>query len=432
MKILEQHQAGLLRHSFLLLIASQIANVCNMLFQVLMMRSLTVTEYGILAAMLSLIMIIGTPLTAMRTAIAHHVALMTRQGHLERINPFLRRWAGTLILAAFVITVIGAAASPWIADFFKIPQATPVILAVLVMAGSLFMPLFAGALQGLQSFRWLAFQTQIWGVVRLLAALLTVVVIGGTAVAGLMAQAFGVLASIAVGLCALIIALRAHGSDSSWTFSGWGYFLMSLFVLSGFAVIMNADVSLVKRFFEPEEAGVFARAATIGRSIVFLPMPVAIAMFPKVVSSGLLPTGGDRHILGRAVFYTGGLIVSTALVCSVFIRPIWHVFTGEAPDAPTVLLARWVIWALAPLGLTFLLINFEIAQRRFRAPFIVVLIAGLYVTAVAIWHETFTQVLTIMTCVTVGSLLIVLMDMRRAANSWVLKEPDAEIPIEAE
>jgi hypothetical protein len=94
-------------------------------------------------------------------------------------------------------------------------------------------------------------------------------------------------------------------------------------------------------------------------------------------------------------------------------RPIWWVFTGEAPDATTLTLARWLIWAMAPLGLTFLLVNFEIAQRRFKAPLLLLLLAVAYVTGVYIWHSALQQVLAVLTSVSVLALLLLLGDILR-------------------
>jgi O-antigen/teichoic acid export membrane protein len=377
-----------------------------------MMRQLSVVEYGILASMLSLILIAGTPLEALRTAVAHQAALLTRAGESSAIPAFLMQWARRLAVVGVALLLMGYGSAHYLRDLFQLPTSAPVLLAVWIMATGLFMPLFIGALQGVQSFRWFAVHGQVWGVTRLVMAVLFISVMGATAMAGLWAQGMGVLASIGVGIFALSISLKAHREPVIRPFEGGRYFLLSLLVLSGFAVIMNADVALVKRFFPPDEAGVFARAATIARSIVFLPLPVAAAMFPKVVSQGLT-SAADRVILFKAIGFTAGLIVSAGIACSLAMRPIWWVFTGEAPDATTLTLARWLIWAMAPLGLTFLLVHFEIAQRRFKAPLLLILLAVAYVTGVYIWHSALQQVLAVLTSVSVLALLLLLGDILR-------------------
>lgn len=398
------HQTGIYRHSLLLLIATQAGNAATMLFQVLMMRSLSVAEYGVLASMLGLILITSTPLEALRTAVAHQSALLSRTGKQGTIPALLRQWAGRLGVVAGIILAAGLLTSEPMARIFHLPDAAPVRLTAWIIASSLFMPLFMGGLQGMQSFRWFALHGQVWSVTRLLLAAGFIVWLGRTASAGLWAQWGGVWASITVGILAMMRALKHSQKEKAEPFAGGRYFFLSLLALTGFAVIMNADVVLVKRFFAPEEAGVFARAATIARSVVFLPLPVAAAMFPKVVSQGLTSLT-DRDILYKAIGVTAGLTVTAAIFFTLAIRPVWWVFTGETPDPNAVSLARWLIWAMAPLGLTFLLANFEIAQRRFQAPLTLLLWALLYIIAVSKWHQTFAQVAIIMTVVSLGGLI---------------------------
>ena len=67
-------QSGLLRHSVFLFLTTQVANVSNLLYQAVTGRSLTTEEYGVLAAMMNLLLITATPMEALRTAMAHFVA----------------------------------------------------------------------------------------------------------------------------------------------------------------------------------------------------------------------------------------------------------------------------------------------------------------------------------------------------------------------
>lgn len=408
----------------MLLVATQVGNLATMLFQIVMMRSLSVVEYGILASMLSLVLITGTPLEALRTAVAHQTALLARVGNGMGIRHVLLRWGRGLTITGVMIVVLTAVLSGRMADYFQWPSPILAMLTGVIIAGSLFIPFVAGALQGMQAFVWMGIHGQVWGVTRVLTALLLLAVIGGTALAGLLAQSIAVVASVAFGVAALFMVLRPMTTgDKDATHSGREYFLWSLAVLAGYAVIMNADVALVKLFFDPDDAGTFARAATIGRSIVFLPVPIAAAMFPKVVSLGLASTA-DRLILFKAIGLTCALIALPALVCTLFMPVLWQLFTSEVGDAETLALARRVVWALAPLGLTFLLVNFEIAQRRFRAPAMLIGIAIAYVATVSLAHNnSLFRVVAILACAAAASLVVMLIDMGRAARRARLATP---------
>ena len=409
------HQSGLFKHSLLLLMGTQIGNVATMLYQIVMMHQLDRVEYGVLASLLSLILIIGTPLEALRTAVAHQVALLTRTGQSGAIGAVLWHWARALMIAALIFFLLGLVFQAPMTRLLQLPVSTLMVWTATIMAGSLFIPFFAGALQGLQAFLWMAIHGQVWAVTRFGVALLCLAWIGRSAFSGLVAQAIAVVASVAVGLWAIRRAYRRPTVTVIAPVGGWSYFLWSLCALAGYAVLMNADVALVKIFFSPEDAGEFAQAATIARSIVFLPVPIAAAMFPKVVSAGL-STASDRVILVKSVVFTGSLILFAGVACTLAASPIWRFFTGESPTPDALRLVRWMIWALSPLGLTFLLMNFELAQRRFRAPLSLLLLAAAYIVGVSIWHDTYWQVLTLITGLTITSLLLMSVDVLRGGS----------------
>jgi len=174
----------LFRHSLLLMVATQVGNAANLLFHMFMMRRLSGVEYGVLAAMLSLVLMLTTPLVALQTAIAHFSARLFRSGHVAEIRRLIFRWGNGVGFFVLVIVVTGFLGSDFIARFFQLQSTLIISVVIVVMAATLFMPLLTGALQGVQSFGWFAISVQSWGVVRLIAALVVVFCVGATAVMG--------------------------------------------------------------------------------------------------------------------------------------------------------------------------------------------------------------------------------------------------------
>lgn len=410
---LHKWQEGLLRHSILLMLATQVGNVANLLFQFVMMRALTPAEYGVLATLLSLILILGTPLEALRTAVAHQTSLLVRADVPGDTRRLIGRWLRGLLAVAAVILLAGSLGRGALQEFFHLDSSVPLIVATVVMAMTLLMPLFIGVLQGLQAFVWMSVAGQSWGIVRLLAGGALVYFVSRSALAGLVGQGIGVVVSITLGgFAAWLILRRAPGSDEI-RIGGLSYFIRSLLVLGGFAVLMNADIALVKRYFDAEQAGLFAKCATMARMIVFLPLPIAGAMFPKVVSMGQA-SAADRRILWKAIGYTTLVIAGAALFFTLTAPWIWRFFTGADADAELVLLLRWMMWALAPLGLTSLLVNYELAQHRFRLAYITIPLAILYVIGVGYHHAALRDVIAILATVSVASTVILGLGIARA------------------
>jgi O-antigen/teichoic acid export membrane protein len=403
------HRDGLLQHSLILMAATQVGTVANLLFHVVMGRQLDPPEYGVLSAMLGIILIIATPMDALRVAMAHYAALLVQGGKLAAVPHLVRRWSRNVAIPAVVVLVAGILLSSQIGAFFHLDDSMPVILTCFVLAGGLLMPILIGALQGLQSFLWMSAAQHIWGVVRLVAGALFVMYIAATAEWGLAGQMLGVWASVAIGIWGLWWNTRGPKTVEERVKGVTRYFVQSLLILAGFAVLMNADVVMVKHFFpDAHEAGLFARAATIGRTMVFLTMPIALAMFPKVASAGTTDAHNWKTLIS-AVLYVAIILVAAASLCAFFAWvPLWILYDDRAPTPEMIRLVRWVVCAMAPMGLTYLLMNFQIAQRRFKPSYILLACAAGYVIGVTVFHETVWQVVTVLGIVSTLSAVVLI------------------------
>ena len=393
---------GLVRHSILLFAATQVANVCNLLFHVVMGRGLPDSEYSILSTLLNIMLIIGTPLEAVRTAGAHFAARVQLAGDAGAVKAMVRMWSARLLVPSVITALAGCAGATWIACFFHIETTTPVIIMSLTIPGIVLIPLLAGVLQGLQSFLWMAVAMQALSTVRLIAGAALLWTFLPSALAGLSSQWLGVYLAIATGVWGIWRSTRGAGPAVTPVEGVGSYMMKSFVVLASFATLMNADIIMVRHFL-PEVSGSFAQAATISRSIIFLPMPIALAMFPKVVSTGGL-TVDTRRVLFRAMAMVIFLIGSGAIVASLIPwLPLKIMYRETSPEAEA--LVRRVIWAMSPLGLAYLLMNFELAQHRFKASVPLLLCALAYVGGAALFHQRVEQIVGVLAVVSTLAIL---------------------------
>jgi O-antigen/teichoic acid export membrane protein len=403
---------SVLKHGTILLAATIFGSMCNMLFHVVMGRALPPAEYGVLASMLGLVLIAGTPMDALRTALTHFAACMVKEGRPGGVKSLVWRGFGWMVLPALAVGIGGAMFGKWIAGFFQILEPAPVVWTAWVLGASFFMPIVLGALLGMQSFLWMSVAQHSWGAVRLLAAAFFVLYVSRSAMAGIWAQGLGVLATVVLGVGGVYAVIREPAEKLGPQDRMGGYFLQSLVALAGFAVLMNADVLLVKRFFGPNEAGLFARAGTIGRIMVFLTTPIAMAMFPKVASKGESGAPDWRHLLHAtlyAVLLLGGAAAAASLAPGL---PLWILYGDRQPDASMILLVRAMTWAMAPLGVAMVLLNFEIAQHRFRAAWGLVVCAAAYLAGVAVWHRFMWQVPLVLGPASTMALALLMVEIR--------------------
>jgi O-antigen/teichoic acid export membrane protein len=403
---MSKHQEGLFRHSALLFAFSQLANACNVVFHVILGRALSNDEYGIMSAMLGIMLAIGTPLEALRLASAHFAGRANIQGEPGAVKRLIRKWAVRLALVALPVAVVGFAGAPHFMRYFHLDSPLPLWITVLGVIGTLFVPLLAGCLQGLQAFISLSAALQGLSFIRLGVGVALVYLVSRTAVSGVAGHVIGVYVATGVGLFALWRLLRGL-DDGTMATKGVGlYAIKSLAMLAGFAMIMNVDVILVRHYL-PESAGLFSYGATIGRTIVFLPMPIAFALFPKVVSSGEM-TLATRTLLLKGLAMVVALVGAGVVGCLLFPWLPLKILYGKAePEAMHNV--RIMMMALAPMSITYILMNFEIAQHRFRcAPWLLVCAAA-YLGGVALFHESVNQIVLILgLCSTASALVFVL------------------------
>jgi O-antigen/teichoic acid export membrane protein len=194
-------------------------------------------------------------------------------------------------------------------------------------------------------------------------------------------------------------------------------------MLGSYAVLMNADLIFVKHYFSPDDAGKFAKAATVGRSVIFLPLPIALVMFPKVISGGTDKRDSRATFLkslGLVVF----LIIGAVGMTMTFPWLPLHILYGiRDPDPELIRLLIYVVCAMAPLSLSFLLMNYEIAQHRFAMTWLLAFSAFLYIAGVALWHDTMEHVVyvlgTVSTITTVGFCAGILLRARHRRHTGV-------------
>ena len=413
-------ESGLVRHGTLLMIGTLVGAVCNAAFHMVVGREqvLSNAEYGSLVAMLGIILAVSTPMLALQNTLAHFISTRERAGRRDEILPFFLHWAMVFTVVSAVI-VLGA----WL---FRAPLAAfwnvrPVLMVttLVVLAGSLWMNLFYGLLQGMQAFGWLAWAPQAWGLTRLVLGAAFTLGISATATAALAAQGIGVAVVLLLGVGALLSLHLPKGSAVRRPPGSYRYLGSALLCLGGYAMLMNLDAALAKRYFDAETAGLFAKAAIIARTAVFLPVPIATALFPKVSSAGDL-SHDSWWLLGKALAYAGLLIGAAVGVCLVWPALPWTILYGtwspEIADSAATM-TRAMVLAMAPLALAYLLLNFEMAQRQFRQSFVLVPAGLAYVAGVALLHTHPLQIPAVLGALNLAVLLwLVRAVLRRRAS----------------
>ncbi len=396
---------NIVKHSLLLIVFANAANATNLIFQAIMGRELPKAEFTDMQTMLTMLLVLITPLDAVRTSFAHAAAVGVQADRPWAARDLLAQWGRIFFLLASAFILVGMLVSPMIAGFFHLHSVWSARTAIVIFSLSLFSPLLVGVYQGVQSFVWMSAAQAGWSIIRLACGIVLVYFVSAVAPAALLSHAIGISVGMAASTLGLVHLARRPANEPAQHHPLGGYFVQSVFMLSGYALMQNADVMLVKHFFAAADADKYTQAATIGRAVVFMPIPIAMAMFPKVVSVGSTSRQSLMTLL-KALGIGMGIVGALILICSaVTWLPLLILFKIRNPDPEQCAFIRHVLWAMSPTTITYLLMNFEMAQHRFRAlPFLLLCVAG-YIGGVALFHGSLSQFVAILATASTASAL---------------------------
>ena len=306
---------GLLTDNGMMVTSAVAVNILSFLLNAYAARALEPAEFGALGSLLATYLILSVPLSTLSLLFARSVATFVAHQDTAGTASLLRIGLTSLCLLGTMGLSVIALTSPQIATFLQIASSGPVILMGLAIACA--PPLFAvrGALQGLQNFAHLSFNISFEAAIRFLGVVFLVGVgLGLNGAIG--AYGLALLLALAIGLFSLRRFLTGEGSLDKFSLQALPQNWLGFFVLFTCLTAMSQiDVVMVKHFFNPEEAGLYQAAASLGKTLLFVAGVMNHTMFPKVTEAEARGVN-SRPILKEYLAYVIGL-------CTLGIVTIW-------------------------------------------------------------------------------------------------------------
>ena len=324
------------------------------------------TAFGVLLMVVSCL-----PTMPLQMVFAQQSAVALATGRERQLAGMLRlAWLWTFIVWALgalaVFLFQGAIVKHW-----QLPGTAGLLITLPLLLMSLWMPMFTGVMQGRQDFFWIGWASIFNGVGRLALAMFLVLALGFGA-AGMMAGTlFG------IGSAAVISIWRTR---DIWSMPGekfdmkglLGQVLPLVFGFGACQFMFTSDTMFAKAFFSPDDMKPYVAAGTLSRGLLWLVLPLAAVMFPKIVQSTVKRQKTNLFglvVLGTAVIGVCGMLglwLVGPLVVKLLFKP---------QDVPgTMALIPWYAGAMVPLAMANVMANDLLARARFGVvPFMVVL-----------------------------------------------------------
>lgn len=354
----------------------------------LLSNKIPASEYGTLITLYSLVSLI--PTIPLQMVFTHQTAKALATNRERQLTAMIRAaWMGTFVLCALGGAAVFGCKSQIMAGWHL---ANPAVLAVLmaVVLFSLWTPMFAGVMQGQQNFLWLGWSVILNAVARVASAVFIVFLLKGQATGIMVGVWIGFMTATAVGCWQTRKLWRGPAEAFDWR--DWLKQVVPLML--GFAAtqfLFCADTSFVDAYFGAEKTAPYGAAGTMSRALLWLVLPLANVMFPKIVHSTV--KSEKNNLMGIALLVTAGLCLCA--VASLWLLgpfAIRLVFPASYVSA-TLAILPWYAGAMIPLALANVLVNDLLARGRFWVvPWLVLLATG-YGLALTRFHDSFVMVL---------------------------------------
>ncbi len=261
-----------------------------------------------------------------------------------------------------------------IATSWHLPNTAGLWVTMFTVLASLWMPVFNGALLGKQDFFAMGWAAIAGGFARFAVAALLVLAFASGA-AGMM---FGACAGICILAGVAMWRTRDLWAVKSEAFDKKLFFAQVAPLMLGFGAcqfMFTSDTMFASSFFTREELKPYGAVGTLSRALLWLVLPLAAVMFPKIVHANA--KSENSNLFGLVVLGTGVLALCGAfglwLTGPLVVKLIYK---AENVDAAMRLLP-WYAFAMVPLALANVLVNDLLAREKFRViPWMVVLAVG--------------------------------------------------------
>ncbi|HEY2553953.1 MAG TPA: hypothetical protein VGI15_01780 [Candidatus Cybelea sp.] len=386
--------SAIVKQSLLVFTAGMVVNVCGFIAHAIASRQLGVTEYGGLYALINAALIASLPAAFVAPVVAQLAAefrALHDDGHLRGLTDSIA--GGFAKLGALYLIVATIGAFPF-AHFLHVPVWSVPFVGLLAGV-TLFVNALRAIAQGTQDFVGYGFSNAAEGLAKVIG--ISVLIALGLRLGG------GIAGFILGPACALIylrmrLKRRYVVSEPRTVRYDWHRILNAgagaAAATIAIALMGSADVVLVKHYFAPHEAGLYAAASLGGKMLLYL-----VGFVPTV----LLPQAADRHARGartREVLAGSLTMLVTVALCGIFIfyffgLDVLHALVGHAYDAAAPLLVKYGL-AMVLLALTNSLTYYGIATHRlgFTLPLFVCTLGTL--SAIIAIHPSLSAVVEIM------------------------------------
>jgi Polysaccharide biosynthesis protein len=391
----------MLHGSALLLASTGLVSATNLLYNIAIARGLGPEGFGHATAIYTVLMLLSAVTLAYQLVCSKLVAKsVDLSGKIAIYRDLLRRsWRTGLFLGAAIML-----GSSIIAQYLRLPESHDIIL--LGFGTAIYVPLGVrrGMLQGMYDFRRLAVNFVLEALIK----------IGGALI--MLHYGLGVTGVIGAVVISIVLAYMTSGAALEQTAdvriqarASFREGMQASVFFLGQVIISNLDILLVKHYFPPAIAGLYAVVALVGRVVYMFSWSVISSMFP--VSAATSHKRASRSVLESALWLVTGM--TSLFTATVWLAPasLWRTVLGatflDVGHTPFSSLLGSYSAMTSVYAVAVVLLTYEMSRRIANATWVQLAFSGMLPVGIMIFHDTLQQVIMVQLVLMFGLLLAV-------------------------
>lgn len=388
--------------SLVMIVGSTFVNFANYIYHLLLGRMLGPVNYGTLNSLIAIFYLLFIPSMALITVITKFTSVYKARNDYSKLYSLFRFFSERILILGAGVLLLFILARNSIAGFLNITETSAIILVGSFFVLSLLSTINNGILQGLLNFNFLSANNVFSSLLKVGFGVLLVSMglsVNGAILAVLIAYILPYFASLYPLRFLWQHKPRKLNIDYKEIFTYAG---PATVVVLGMTSLYSTDILLVKHFFPPFEAGVYAALAVVGKIIFFASSTISIVMFP-IISEKFEKGSKYQTVLYQAF----ALVTASSILLTIiyFLLPelMLKLLYGSSYRVGAPYLGLFAVF-ISIYSLSNLLIQFFLSIRETKIYFLT-LTAALF-QGILIWffHENLYQV--IYSSIIVTSLLL--------------------------
>lgn len=346
----------LLRSSAGIAVAMAVMNVATYAFQMIAARLLGPTEYGAVASLMALLMVVAVLQLGLQATGARRIS--AEPEHVGQIERMVLR---VTYRAALCLGLLMLALAPVVHQVLRLDSIVPALLLAVAAVPLTVMGGQSGVLQGERRWLSLAVVYLAMGLARVVVGTACIVV-SPTESSAMLGVALAMFAPALAGW----LALRRPGSHlrdaDRHSDQHTGRLVVretvtASLALLAFFVLSNLDIVVARNVLDDHDAGLYAAGLILAKAVLFLPQFVVVVAFPAMSTPA-----ERRRALVRSLVLVALLGVFCTL-CAWLLSGVAMVFVGGAEYAD-VESRLWVFAVLGTLLAMLQLLVYSVLARR--------------------------------------------------------------------